>query len=93
MRGRFGSGGGGKLAMLGALTLGLGMMARRRHRMAHLYGRGFGGYGPWSHGGEYQAGSLPPWIESILKAWHDRAHGQTPPEGGASPQGAGPTTV
>ena len=92
MRGKFRRGNGGKLAMLGALTLGLGMMARhrRRHRMAHLYGRGFGGYAPWSHGGEYQAGSLPPWIESTLKAWHDRAHGQTPPQGGTQ---QGPTVV
>jgi len=87
-----------KLAMLGGLGLGLAILGRkrrwRRYAMGQMMGGGygggrwgrFGGYGHGGHGGPDQPMSLPPFIEATLKAWHDRAHGNVPPAGGAPEQ-------
>jgi hypothetical protein len=86
-----------KLAMLGAVGLGLMVLGRkrrfRRFAMGQMMGPGgfgsygpwgrFGGHGPWS-GGPQQPIQLPPFIEATLKAWHDRAHGNVPPAEGTT---------
>ena len=73
-----------KLAMLGALGLGLAMLRgkrnMRRYMMARMLAGGsggggwgrFGGYG--SHGTDFSQMPLPPFIEARLKSWHDQAH-------------------
>ena len=69
-----------KLAMLGAMGLGLAMLRgkrnMRRYMMARMlaggFGRGRGGYG--SHGTDFSQMPLPPFIEARLKSWHDQGH-------------------
>jgi hypothetical protein len=79
-----------KLAMLGALGLGLAMLRgkrqMRRYMMARMlaggFGRGgWGRYGGYGSHGDFSQMPLPPFIEARLKAWHDQAHGTVPPTG------------
>jgi hypothetical protein len=79
-----------KLAMLGAMGLGLALLrgkrGLRRYAMARMmaggFGRGgwgrYGGYGPGGHT-DFSQMPIPPFIEARLKAWHDQAHGNVPP--------------
>jgi hypothetical protein len=64
------------------------LFRRRRWGGGYWGGRGYwGGHGPWGGPG-YGPGQpgkpgehgLPPVIDEKLKAWHDSAHGNTPPE-------------
>jgi hypothetical protein len=68
-----------------------GMSHHRGRRDTAAAGPGFRPYGPWRHGrfgqvdqatGEFR---LPPRIDSMLDAWHKRAH-----DGGETPE---PVTV
>ncbi|HEY8802872.1 MAG TPA: hypothetical protein VIN00_07325 [Candidatus Dormibacteraeota bacterium] len=85
-----------KLAILGAVGLGLMMAARKRRWQRYAFSQmhqgpgggpggpgGFAGRGPWGRGWAADGGTLPPMIDAKLRAWHDQAHKQ--------PSGAGPT--
>jgi hypothetical protein len=55
------------------------------------FGPGHGhGYGPRRFAGDMEAGAfrLPPRIESMLDAWHTRAHKETDDAGGADATGS-----
>lgn len=79
-----------KLAMLGAVGLGLAMLRgkrrMRRYMMTGGFGRGgWGQYGGYGGHGDFSQMPLPPFIEARLKAWHDQAHGTTPPAASQPP--------
>jgi hypothetical protein len=86
-----------KLAMLGAVGLGLAMLRgkrqMRRYMMARMLGGGFGRGGWGQHGGygshgDFSQMPLPPFIEARLKTWHDQAHGTVPPAANQPPDTA-----
>lgn len=70
-----------KLAILGALGLGLAIASRKRrwHRYA---------FSQMQAGG----GQLPPMIDAKLRAWHEQEHAKAK-SGGAAPEGGRPQQV
>lgn len=90
-----------KLAILGAVGLGLMMAAKRRRWQRYASGQmhqghgggpgrpgGFAGRGPWRGGWAAEGGALPPMIDAKLRAWHEQAHKQ-PANGGPTDQPTG----
>ncbi len=74
-----------KLAILGALGLGLAMASKRRRWQRYGFSQmqgaggpggpgGFGGRGPWRRDWQAGGGQLPPMIDAKLRAWHEQEH-------------------
>ncbi|MEO6795883.1 MAG: hypothetical protein ABI401_11280 [Candidatus Dormibacter sp.] len=90
-----------KLAILGAVGLGLMLAARKRRRQRYVFTQmrqghgggpegpgGFAGRGPWRGGWAAEGGALPPMIDAKLRAWHEQAHKQ-PASGGPTDRPTG----
>ncbi len=91
-----------KLAILGALGLGLAMASKRRRGQRSAFSQmhaaggpggagGFGGHGPWRRDRQAGGGQLPPMIDAKLRAWHEQEHARKAT--GSTPVGDQPQQV
>jgi hypothetical protein len=90
-----------KLAILGALGLGLMMASRKRRWQRYAFSQmhaaggpgpgGFGGRGPWRRDWQMGGGQLPPMIDAKLRAWHEQEHAKA--KSGGAPEGGQPQQV
>ena len=92
-----------KLAILGALGLGLAMASKRRRWKRYAFSQmqgacgpggrgGFGGHGPRRRDWQASGGQLPPMIDVKLRAWHEQEHARAK-SGGATLEAGQPTQV